>query len=76
MSSSHELRYELETDKRWISSLFLTSEIWKRWHIVLLPTKYLMHKIRMQTVTKYRKALRTLPSCYYLGYIHEKEHGA
>ena len=64
-------RYELETEREGSAVYFFIRDI-ETLDIVLLPTKYLMHKIRSKCSpnTIRRSALSIL---YYLEYIHEKE---
>ena len=64
-------RYELETEREGSAVYFFIRDI-ETLDIVLLPTKYLMHKIRSKGSpnTIRRSALSIL---YYLEYIHEKE---
>ena len=64
-------RYELETEREGSAVYFFIRDIGTL-DIVLLPTKYLMHKIRSKCSpnTIRRSALSIL---YYLEYIHEKE---
>lgn len=64
-------RYEMETEREGSAVYFFIRDI-ETLDIVLLPTKYLMHKIRSKCSpnTIRRSALSIL---YYLEYIHEKE---
>lgn len=64
-------RYELETEREGSTVYFFIRDV-ETLDIVLLPTKYLMHKIRRKCSpnTVRRSALAIL---YYLEYIHEKK---
>ena len=64
-------RYELEKEREGSTVYFFIRDV-ETLDIVLLPTKYLMHKIRSKCSpnTVRRSALAIL---YYLEYIHEKE---
>ncbi len=66
-------RYEMETEREGSAVYFFIRDI-ETLDIVLLPTKYLMHKIRSKCSpnTIRRSALSIL---YYLEYIHEKRTG-
>ena len=64
-------RYELEKEREGSTVYFFIRDV-ETLDIVLLPTKYLMHKIRSKCSpnTVRRSALAIL---YYLEYIHEKK---